>query len=127
LRTEWLDKRVEPSKLYAPVKDFFNERGLTIEETFSEKKYCIAAFLPHFGSMPFVVVEIHGDLHTLVVDFLPWGRKERKVHNMLLSWILAPFGGGILVRQDLRKEELMEKVENQFWDFMNKRVLELAS
>jgi hypothetical protein len=126
MRTEWLNKRVEPSRLCGPVQDFFRSRGLSTKEAFSTGKHRIEAFLADVDSMPFVVVDIWGDLNKLIVDFLPWGKKERMARTMLLSSIFSPFGGGVLVRQDLKRGELMGKVENEFWDFLDKCVLEMT-
>jgi len=109
------------------VKGFFEERGLSSKETVSKGKHRIEAFLAGADSMPFAIVEISGDPSRIVVDFSPWGKNERTAQTMLVSSILTLLGGGVLVRQGLRKKELMEKVENQFWDFLDSRVLELTS
>jgi hypothetical protein len=46
---------------------------------------------------------------------------------MLFSSIVTLFGGGVFVREDLKRKEFMETVENHFWDFLDNHVLELAS
>jgi len=127
MRTEWLNKHVEPLRLCGPVKDFFRARGLNTRETFSKGKHRIEAFVADVDSVPFIVVEIYGDLSRIVVDFLLWGKNERTGWTMLFSSILTLLGGGVLVRQDLKRKELMEEVEDQFWDFLDKHFLELAS
>jgi hypothetical protein len=127
VRTEWLNKHVEPSRLIVFVRGFFEEKGLSTKETFSRGRHRVEAFLADFGSMPFVIVEIYGDLDRIVVDFLPWGRNERTGRTMLISSILTLLGGGVFVRQDLKRRESMEMVENQFWDFLDRQLLELTS
>jgi hypothetical protein len=127
MRTEWLNKHVEPSRVCGTVKDFFEGRGLSTREVVSKGKHRVEAFFADAVSVPFVVVEIYGDLSRIVVDFLPWGKNEGIARTMLLSSILTLFGGGILIRQDLKRRELMEAIENEFWDFLDKRLLELAS
>lgn len=124
MRTEWLNKHVEPSRLCGPIKGFFEGKGLSTKETFWRRRHRVEAFLADSVSAPFAVVEIYGDLNRIVVDFLPWGKNERTSRTMLLSSILPIFGGGILVRQDLKREELMEEVENQFWAFLDRYLLE---
>jgi hypothetical protein len=127
MRTEWLNRNLEPSRLCSSVEDFFEGRGFSTKETFSKGKHRIKASLADIDSVPFVVVEIYGDLSRIVVDFLPWGKKERAASTTLFSSILTLFGGGVLVRQDLKRKELMGEVEDQFWDFLDKQLLELAS
>lgn len=127
LRTEWLNRHIEPSRLCGPVKIFFEDRGLTTKETLIKSRHHMEAFLPDLSSVPLVVVEIFGDLNRLIIDFLPWGRNERTARTMLFSSFLTLFGGGVFVRQDLKRKELMEGVENQFWDFLDRCVSDLAS
>ena len=127
MRTEWLNKHVEPSRLIAPVKGFFEGKGLSAKEVLFKGRHRIEAFLPNIESVPFVVVEIYGDMDRIVVDFFPWGKNERTAQTMLSSSIVTLLGGGIFVREDLKRKELMEIVENQFWDFLDRQVLELTS
>ena len=127
LRTEWLNKHVEPSRLIAPVKGFLEEKGLSTKEVPHKGRHRIEAFLANIDSVPFVVVEIYGDMDRIVVDFLPWGKNERTARTMLFSSIVTLFGGGVFVREDLKRKEFMETVENHFWDFLDNHVLELAS
>jgi hypothetical protein len=124
LRTEWLDKHVEPSRLCGPIEDFFKAEGFTIKETFTGSKHRVEALFSDSVTAPFAVVEIYGDPNRIVVDFLPWGRDERTARNLLSSSILTILGGGILVRQDLKRKELMEKVENQFWASLDRFISE---
>ena len=127
MRTEWLNKHVEPSRLIAPVKGFLEEKGLSTKEVPHKGRHRIEAFLANIDSVPFVVVEIYGDMDRIVVDFFPWGRNERTARTMLFSSIVTLLGGGVFVREDLKRKEFMETVENHFWDFLDNHVLELAS
>jgi hypothetical protein len=124
LRTEWLNKHVEPSTLCGPIKGFFEEKGLKTKETLSGDRHRVEAFFSYSPPVPFVVVEIHGDPERIVVDFLPWGKNERTAWTMLRSSVLTLFGGGVLVQKDLRNKELMQQVENQFWGFLDRYLLE---
>ena len=126
MKTEWLDKHVEPSRLSAPVKDFFELKGLKTKEAVIKGKHRIEVFLSETVTAPFVIVEIYGNMNRIVVDFLPWGRDERTAKNMLSSSILTILGGGILVRQDLKRKELMERVESEFWASLDKFISEQA-
>ena len=125
LRSEWLDKHVEPSKLYGPIKEFFEVKGLNTKETSIKNKHRVEVFLSESASAPFAIVEIYGDPNRIIVDFLPWGRHERTTGTtMLSSSILTIFGGGILVREDLKKRKLMEDVENEFWAVLDAYLVE---
>lgn len=126
VRTEWLNKHIEPSRLCDPTKGFFEERGLSTKERISKGKHRIEAFLAGAESMPFAIVEIYGNPSRIIVDFFPWGKNEGTAQTMLVSSVLTLLGGGVLVRQGLKRKELMEQVENQFWDFLDSRVLELT-
>jgi hypothetical protein len=125
LRSEWLDKHVEPSKLYGPIRSFFEEKGLLVKEASVKAKHRVEVFISDSASALFAVVEIYGDPDRIVVDFLPWGRNEKTTGSaMLSSSILTIFGGGILVREALKKSKLMQDVENEFWAFLDGYVLE---
>jgi hypothetical protein len=124
LRTEWLEKHIEPSRLCGPIESFFEKMGFSSKETFAKDKHHIEVFLSEFGSGLFAVVEVYGDQNRIVVDFLPWGKDERKARMALSFSILTMLGGGILVQQDLKRRELMEKVESQFWAFLDGYILE---
>jgi hypothetical protein len=124
LRTEWLDKNVEPSTLCGPIESFFQKMGFSSKEKFVKGKHRIEVFLSDFGNRVFAVVEVYGDPNRIVVDFLPWGKDERDARMMLSSSILTILGGGILVQQDLKRKDLMEKVESQFWAFLDAYILD---
>jgi hypothetical protein len=125
LRSEWLDKHVEPSRLYGPVKNFFEEKGLHVKDTSVKDKHRVEVFFSDSAPALFAVVEIYGDPNRIVVDFLPWGRNEQTTGSaMLSSSILTIFGGGILVREALKKSKLMQDVENEFWAFLDRYLLE---
>jgi len=127
LRSEWVDKHVEPSKLYGPIKNFFEAKGLKTKETSIKDKHRVETFLSESTSAPFAVVEIYGDSNRIVVDFLPWGKDERTTATtMLSSSLLTIFGGGILVREAMKKRKLMEDVENEFWAFLDAYLREQA-
>jgi hypothetical protein len=69
-------------------------------------------------SVRFAVVEVHRD-DGIVVDYFPWGKDERTSFASFFSQILTLFGGGILVKHDLKRKELADKIEKEFWDFLD--------
>lgn len=120
LRSEWLDKHVEPSRLYGQIRNFFEAKGLYAKETSAKGKHRVEVFLSESVSAVFAVVEVYGNPNRIVVDFLPWGKEERTTGTaMLSSSILTIFGGGILVREELKKRKLMQDVESEFWAFLD--------
>jgi hypothetical protein len=124
LQTEWLEKNVEPSSLCKPIESFFAKKGFECTESFKKGKYRIEIFFSEIHSALFAVVEVYCDKSRIVVDFLPWGKDERKAGMMLSSSFLSMLGGGILVQQEMKRRELIEAVEKQFWAFLDEYMLE---
>lgn len=118
MRTEWPNKHVELSRICCAVNGFFKEKGFSTQECSSDGGYQITAFMGDVDSVRFAVVEIHRD-DGIVVDYFPWGKDERASFASFFSQILTLFGGGILVKHDLKRKELADKIEKEFWDFLD--------
>jgi hypothetical protein len=115
---------VEPSTLCRPIESFFEKHGFRCMESFTKGKNRIEIFFSEIHHVLFAVVEVYGDKNKIILDFLPWGKDERKAGIMLSSSLLAMLGGGILVQQEMKRRELMETVEKQFWAFLDEYLLE---
>jgi hypothetical protein len=119
MRTKWLNKHVELSGVCCAVKEFFKERAFFTEEYSLKDGFRVVAFMSDDGSFPFATVEVHHEVAAIVVDYLPWGQSRRVSLTSFFAPVLTLFGGGILVARDLKKNELMEKIEKEFWDFLD--------
>jgi hypothetical protein len=125
MKTKWVDKHAESSWVSDLVKRFFKQKGLCTKEYELKHGNHIVAFAENMPSIPFAAVEFHIDTHDIVVEFLPWGKKERAAASSLMASTLPLLGGGMFVHQDLEKREFMEKVEREFWDFLDRNFSEL--
>jgi hypothetical protein len=126
MRTKWVGKRVDLSMVLGLVEEFFAGKGLRTKE-YSVKSGCrVVAFAENLASAPLAAVEVHSDFDDLVIDYLPWGKRERVANTSLLGSVLPLLGAGVFVYQDLKKREAVEKIENEFWDFLETRFSELG-
>jgi hypothetical protein len=102
------------------MKEFFKQKGFFAEESSSNDGYRVVAFIHDVNSSPFAVVEVHRNLNEIVMDYFPWGQREQPSLTSFFSSVLTLFGAGILVKHDLKKKELAEKIENEFWAFLDR-------
>jgi len=126
MRTKLVGKHVDPSLVAGIVNEFFAGKGLHTREYNVKRGYRVVAFIENHASMLLAVVEVHSDFECIIVDYFPWGKKYGMAKTSLLGSVLPLLGAGIFVYEDLKKREAAERIENEFWGFLETRVSELG-
>jgi hypothetical protein len=126
MKTKYESKHVESTWISGLIKGFFEGKGLHTKEYGLKDGSRIVVYAEDLPSVPFAAVEFRRESDDTIVEFLPFGKRERGTTASVLASLLAPIGGGILVQRDLKKKEFMARVENEFWDFLDNRLSDQA-
>jgi len=122
MQEQWVRRNVDLALLSECVETFFNDRGFKTVKEFSADEYTII-WGPLFRGSRRLRVKIIGVPNDFRIEFLG-GEEARR--SILLGYVTTLFGGGGLVREGLRLKDALEKVENEFWAYMEREVERLA-
>lgn len=123
----WVKKNVDLCLLSEHVTYFLKSKGFTTKEDKSGKKWIIIGKL-HHGSIgrdlrSAIEVRISGNSNDFKVEYLPSGQSRPSI---LLDSILTLFGGGSLVVRRLKYQEAIQKLEREFWGFIENTIMHLV-
>jgi hypothetical protein len=124
MKTKYVGKHAKFSWISGLVKGFFEGKGLGTKEYGLKDGTRIVAYAEDLPSVPFAAVEFSREADDIIVEFLPWGKRERGASTSTLASLVTPFGGGIIVQRELKKKEFMDRVEKEFWEFLDSRLSE---
>jgi len=117
---EWKDSSVDLAVLSKRLECFFRTKGLHTEETSSRDNFKI--LLSQSKRALGIYVEVIGLPSDFEVDFVLDERSDFKIMGSVLSVFL---GGGLSLIA-LRSKELFEKLEPEFWAYVEKTIEELS-
>ncbi|RLG92930.1 hypothetical protein DRO34_01795 [Candidatus Bathyarchaeota archaeon] len=124
MRTKWLNKNVDISLLSSPIEKFFVTRGFKVlVETKSKEEYLITA-VKRMGKRTLAVkVKVFGKPDDFIIEFA--SPDEASSLKFLGSFLqLIGFGGWYAYK--LRSKELYDRLENEFWSFIDPVVSRLS-
>ena len=121
----WVDKDVDLGLLSEAVKSFFDEKLFRSKaEKRSKDEFCITAILQRVSGTSLagnVKVTVRGIPDDFEVEFVAGSGRFAK-----LGGLVTLLGGGALLLRDLKSSEELERLENEFWLFIDKQVDGLA-
>ncbi len=124
MQRRWTGKNVNLALLSDRVEDFFKDRGFSTEKEESAGEYTILWAPPRVRSMrDAMTVRILGNPNDFVVEIIA---SERTRGTITLGMLTKLFGGGYLVVRGLRAKEALEKIEREFWVYVEEKVAHLA-
>ncbi len=125
MRYRWSNRHTDPNLLVSVVRGFFSGKGFDETRKMEKSKHGIVLlFVTKFeGSVHNVKIVIRSFEHGFEIDFES-GEDLGSLGKM--SSFTTILGGGILVRERLRKADprFMERLENEFWDYIETRIEE---
>lgn len=117
MRDRWVGRNVDLDLLSKFVKEFLESRALQTVMKKSSKEYKITAFL---GSVQGKVdVIIRGEPNDFTVDFIASSRSKL---FLTVGQLFYLFGGGILQLLGSEALELLDRLEKEFWAFMDEKI-----
>ncbi len=124
MQRQWTGKGVDLALLSEGVEDFLKDRGFLTEKEESAGEHKILWVSPNARDMRnAMTVRIFGNPNDFRVEIIA---SERTSGPIRLGLLTRLFGGGYLVVRGLRAKEALEKLEREFWVYVEERVAQLA-
>lgn len=117
MRKQWVGKNVDLALLSEHVENFLRGKSLKIKKDELTGTYTILGALR--ARAPSLVVRILGNPNDFLIEFVADERARASIRLGLISTI---FGGGFLVLRGLRSQEALEKLENEFWVYIEEAI-----
>jgi hypothetical protein len=125
MQRRWRGKNVDLDQLSDCVEDFFTGRSLLPTRTQTAEERTISWFPGHTGARlkeP-VAVGITGKPADFTVDLKA---SELTAGSIRIGMLTKPFGGGHLLLKAVKLKEELERLENEFWIFVEEKIDQLA-
>jgi hypothetical protein len=106
---------VDFEELNRRVSKFLKDKGFEIVVENAGNNYKIMGFLRVGDKKRGVWINISGAPNDVLVDFL--SNEEGKL-SLLAGPLATMFGGGVFVLDRLKRQEFYEKLEAEFWLFL---------
>ncbi|HEX69244.1 MAG: hypothetical protein ACTSV7_02880 [Candidatus Baldrarchaeia archaeon] len=115
MRTRWIGKNVHADVILDNIKEFFERKGFTILIKESAEKISV---LVQKKDYPLILINMWGSPNDFFIEFqcrnFPLGK--------YFSSFLTLLGTGFLVSKWLKREELCQKIEDEFWKFVDQLI-----
>jgi len=124
MQRQWTGQNVNLALLSERVEDFFKDRGFSTEKDESAGEHTILWAPPRVRNIrDGMTVRIFGNPNDFVVEIIA---SERTRGSIRLGLLTQLFGGGYLAVRGLRAKEALEKLEREFWVYVEEKVAHLA-
>lgn len=124
MQVQWQDKNVELNVLRNAVEQFLTERALDVTTEELSNGYKVVGRSRKILNVQLEIeVSITGTSNDFLVD-LTIDKRKSEFYTLsriagALAWLI---GGGVLVLKEQKTLENLEKIEHEFWEFMEKKV-----
>jgi hypothetical protein len=116
MKQRWENRNVNLASLIGCIKHFFEEKQLMVVEKKLKNGSCIEVFSLSKSLPGRLWVEILGTPNDFTIEISAGGQIPSIV---CLFPFLERLGLGFLVLQKIKSEELLNKLEPEFWVFVN--------
>lgn len=125
MEKRWTGKNVDLDLLREHIEDFFKEKGYTTERIEHAEERTISWAPQHAPKnvKEAMTVKIVGDSNDFLIKFMASELSRRSIWLGMLSKSL---GGGYLLLRSLRLRETLEKLEREFWVYIEDKVARMA-
>ena len=124
MRDQWIGKNVDLALLSGCVENFFKVRGLKTVKEESAGKYEISVGPRNArDTRGGIYIRIFGDPNNFVIEFHGSERVRSSIRWGLMTTL---FGGGPFLLRGLRLQEALEKIEREFWVYVEETIARLA-
>jgi hypothetical protein len=118
MEDSWVNKNIDLAMLNNRLIQFFEERSFSTFQEKSENKYHIVVAPRRFHDiLEEIHVYINGQSDKFTVKFDAGARSRELVRTGILATV---FGGGRLTLKGLKSQEALEKLEREFWVYIDK-------
>ena len=124
MQKQWVGKNVDLKLLSECIEDFFEDKGFKTRKDESAGKYTILWTSQRARDMRHsMTASVFGDPNDFVVEIIA---SERTRGSIRLGMLTAGFGGGYFALRGLRAKEAIEKLEREFWVYIEEKVANLT-
>jgi len=125
MQKRWTGKNVDLDLLSEHVEEFFKDRGLITKKTVSQGKRTVL-WVPQNTRWPVnkaMKANIVGDSNDFTIEL---AANEQTLRSIKLGLLMKPLGGGYIALRGLRIRETLEKIEREFWVYVEDEVAHFA-
>lgn len=116
----WTAKDANLDLLIEKIESFFKSKGFKTKRNVSPQGYKISTVPKNVGDVKAgIKATILGHPHDFMVE-LSVGETSR--FSTLLGLSTIPFGGGTLVLRGLKLQEALERLEKEFWVYVEEAI-----
>jgi len=124
MQSQWIGKNVDLKLLGECIEDFFKAKGFKTTKDESARKYTILWTSQRVRNMRDAMrATVFGDSNNFVVEIIA---SERTRGSITLGMLTKTFGGGYLALRGLKAKETLEKLEKEFWTYIEEKVTHLT-
>lgn len=123
LKDQWIGNNIDLNLLSQSVNQFFTENQFEPKLEQTHDRYRIKASNLEFK----ITVNIYGQPNDFTIEFIPNKKTRGFSLAMMVGYITSFLGGGTLLLRDARYQEAMNKVEQTFWEQVDRQVAELKN
>jgi len=122
MKYRWIDKNVETSDVEEAAESFLHEKGFKLAPLDSKDSKKMMGILESTEGRKKVIITINGEARDFTVDFAT--SETAQMMGRLASTITSFFGGGPLQLKSLKEKEYYQKLEDQFWEYLEEFISE---
>jgi hypothetical protein len=124
MQRQWVGKNVDLKLLSECIEDFFKDKGFRTRIDESAGEYTILWTSQRVRNMrDAMTASVLGNSNDFVVEIVA---SERTRGSIRLGMLTASFGGGYLALRGLKAKEVLEKIEKEFWIYIEEKVANLT-
>lgn len=125
MRDQWTNLNIDLDKLSESIKQFFTQNMFEPTLTKTKNGYTVEAALGKISnSKRKIQVNITGNPNDFTVEFVTVANKAKGFYTpeMIFSYLTTIIGGGILLKKELEWKEELDRIENTFWEQIDKQI-----
>ena len=123
MQSVWVNKNVSPKLLSEHTESFLKAKGFATNKRENDEQYRIIAAGRHKdGSYVKIYATIFRKKDKLIIELSAGEQGLLSKMNNLTSF----FGGGYITLQRMKSEEILDKLESEFFNYVDEVVLNLA-
>lgn len=125
MQNRWTEKNIDLDLLSNRIEDFFKDRGFLTKRTQSEGERTIfwTSEATTIRLKDPMRAKIIGDSNDFVIELVA---SELTLRPIRLGLLTKSFGGGYFALRGLRLRETLQKLETEFWAYMEDKIIQLT-
>ena len=124
MQRTWTGKNVNLDLLSQSIEDFFKSKSFATKRTKLEREYTVVwtSMLAPRNLKDLTRARVFGDSNDFTVEIIA---SELTTRDIRLGLLTKSLGGGYFALKNIRLRETLEKLENDFWIFVEGKIADL--